>query len=267
MTDRTVEDGGQRSLAPAVTRAISVLDVLAANRGRPLGPSELGRRLGIAKSSVSNICSALAAGGLLRHVDGEYCLGQRLVEYSEAYLAGVDLVQQFHETCLTLAEHEEETLQLAVLDGSDVVYLARRDGHHPIRLASEVGRHLPATCTAVGKAMLAGLSPAELDRLIGETDELPQLTPKSIRTRHELDTQLAEIRKRCYATDDEEAGEGIYCLARTIPARTPSGSAAAVSVTMLKARHSPERERRVLDVLGSLTADLAARLGSTRIHW
>ncbi|SFE57726.1 transcriptional regulator, IclR family [Actinopolyspora alba] len=264
MENESGQGDGDRSLAPAVTRAVAVLDMLAANRDESFGPSELGRRLGIAKSSVSNVCHALAQGGLLRQVDGEYCLGQRLVEYGEAYLAGVDLVQQFHAACLELAEDEEETLQLAVLDGSDVVYLARRGGGHPIRLVSEVGRHLPATCTAVGKAMLATLSERELAERLGTDQELPRLTANSVRTRAELDRQLSEIRARGYAVDDEEAGEGIFCLAGTVSTR--SGTTAAVSVTLLKARHSREREQRLVALLRTLVRDLAGRLGSTGVR-
>lgn len=257
---------GNRSLAPAVTRAVAILDLLADNRGRPMGPSELGRRLEVAKSSISNICKTLAATGLLRHVNGEYSLGQRLVEYGEAYLAGVDLVQEFHEACLALGDHEEETVQLAVLDGLDVVYLARRDGRHPIRLASEVGRHLPATCTAVGKAMLADLDPAELGKRLDTVRQLPRLTARSVGSRSQLHQQLAEIREQRYAVDDEEAGEGIFCLARTVPMRNGAEPAAAISFTLLKARHTPEREQRLLAVLADLTDDLAARLGSANVR-
>ena len=263
MESRRGQGDAEQSLAPAVTRAIAILDALATNRGKPLGPSELGRRLGIPKSSASNVCYALASGGLLRQVDGEYCLGQRLVEYGESYLAGVDIVQQFHAACLALAEDEEETLQLAVLDGADVVYLARRDGRHPIRLVSEVGRHLPATCTAVGKAMLAELTDSEVTARLGSGEVLHQRTPHSVRTRTELDKQLAEIRHKHYAVDDGEAAEGIYCLAQTIPARSRSETPAAVTVTILKARHNEERERRLRSLLRTLTRDLAGRLGST----
>lgn len=73
---------------------------------------------------MANICDAMVDAALLRQVDAGYALGQRLVEYGEAYhLAGIDL---------------------------EVVCHARRDGRHPVRLASEVGRHLPASCTGGG---------------------------------------------------------------------------------------------------------------------
>ena len=65
------------SLAPAVTRAAAILDVLAENAGRPLGPSELARRLGLPKSSIANICVALADAGLVRRIGTGFALGRQ----------------------------------------------------------------------------------------------------------------------------------------------------------------------------------------------
>ena len=241
------------SLAPAVTRAAAVLDVLANDPRRPLGPSELGRRLGAAKSSIANVCNAMVDAGLLRQVGGGYALGRRLVEYGEAYLSGMDVVDDFHEACLRLGEDLEETVQLAVLDGLDVVYLARRDGHHPIRLASEVGRHLPASCTATGKVLLARLDPAVLDARLAAVTRLPRLTAHSITSPSALRDELARVRDRGLGVDDEESLEGIRSLALAVPARGGGRSPdAAVSVTLLKARCTLEREARLLAVLERL---------------
>ncbi|MFP5336862.1 MAG: IclR family transcriptional regulator [Actinomycetes bacterium] len=249
------------SLAPAVTRAAAVLDLLAAEPLRPVGPSELGRRLGVAKSSISNICAAMVAAGLLRQVDGGYRLGQRLVQYGEAYLAGVDLVREFHEACHGLGEDVDETVQLAVLDGLEVIYLARRDGRQPLRLASEIGRRLPATCTATGKAMLAGLDPGELERRLATVHRLPRLTAHSVATRTALREQLAAVRERGYAVDDQEAVEGLRCLAMPV-ATGGRAEPAAVSFTLLQARWTAEREQRLLGTLRELTASVAQRLGT-----
>lgn len=250
------------SLAPAVTRAAAVLELLAADPLRPVGPSELGRRLGIAKSSVSNICAAMVGSGLLRQVDGGYRLGQRLVQYGEAYLAGVDLVREFHEACLGLGEEVDETVQLAVLDGLEVIYLARRDGRQPLRLASEIGRRLPATCTATGKAMLAGLDADELERRLAPVQRLPRLTARSVSTKPALREQLSTVRERGFAVDDQEAVDGLRCLA--MPVATGSrAEPAAVSFTLLAARCTPERQDQLLGGLRQLTASVARRLGTS----
>src|SRR5437867_1389207 len=76
------------SLAPAVTRAATILDVLADNDGEAAGPSEIARRLGLPKSSIANICGALADAGLVRRVGTGFALGRRLAELARR-LAGV----------------------------------------------------------------------------------------------------------------------------------------------------------------------------------
>ena len=147
--------GEADSLAPAVTRAAVILDLLAENGGVAAGPSELARRLGLPKSSIANICAALADAGLARRVGTGFALGRKLAELGGAYLASVDQVQEFYDACHELEVGSEETIQLAVLDGIEMTYLARHDGRQPVRLTSQIGRRLPASVTATGKAALA----------------------------------------------------------------------------------------------------------------
>jgi DNA-binding IclR family transcriptional regulator len=101
-----------------VTRAAAILDLLAENGSVAAGPSELARRLGLPKSSIANICGALADAGLVRRVGTGFALGRRLAELGGAYLTSVDLVQEFYEACTELPTGSEETVQLAILDGS-----------------------------------------------------------------------------------------------------------------------------------------------------
>ena len=82
--DGAVPEGD--SLAPAVTRAAAILDLLAENGSVAAGPSELARRLGLPKSSIANICGALADAGLVRRVGTGFALGRRLAELGGAYL-------------------------------------------------------------------------------------------------------------------------------------------------------------------------------------
>lgn len=237
------------SLAPAVTRAATILGVLAERDGEPAGPSELARRLGLPKSSIANICAALADAGLVRRVGTGFALGRRLAELGGAYLAGIDQVQEFHEASQRLPAGSDETVQLAVLDGLEMTYLARHDGRQPVRLSSGVGRRLPATCTATGKAALASLDDKDLERRLAGVTTLPVLTRNSHRTVEELRADLREVRRRGYAIDDEETVEGVVCYGVMIPSRQPGEGPCAASITLLKARATAER-------VPSLIADL-----------
>jgi IclR family transcriptional regulator, blcABC operon repressor len=248
-------------MAPAIPRAVAILDILAENGAAPYTLSEIARRLAIPKSSVANLCKAMVESGLLVRKDGGFSLGRKLAELGGAYLASADHVREFHDACRSLATAAEETIQLAVLDKMEVIYLSRHDGRQFIRLASEIGRRLPATCTAAGKVALAALSPADLaDRLLG-LGTLPVLTEHSIRTSAELLADLEATRLRGYAIDDEETADGVVCFAVTVPGRHsdfgPPAGPWAVSVALLKARATDDRRGQLLLDLRELSRRLA----------
>jgi len=238
------------SLAPAVTRAAAILDLLAADGAIAFGPSELARRLGLPKSSIANICAALADVGLVRRVGTGFALGRKLAELGGAYLSAIDLVGEFYEACRELPTGSEETVQLAVLDGLEMTYLARHDGRQPVRLTSQIGRRLPATSTATGKAALAALADPELERRLAGLTMFPAFTPNSHRTVRDLMADLVEVRRRGYALDDEETVEGVVCYGIAIPGRQPGDGPHAASITLLKARATAER-------VPALVADLS----------
>jgi IclR family transcriptional regulator, blcABC operon repressor len=245
------------SLAPAVTRAASILDELVRAEGEPIGPSELARRLALPKSSIANICGALAEAGFVRRVGTGFALGRRLAELGGAYLATVDQVQEFYEASRQLPTGSEETLQFAVLDGLEVTYLARHDGRQPVRLTSGIGRRLPAFSTATGKVALASLDDAELARRLAGLTILPRPTRKAHGNVEELMADIAEIRRRGYAMDDEETVEGVVCYAVVVPSRQPGEPPCAASVTLLKVRATAERVLALIDDLRWLSAELS----------
>ena len=251
------------SLAPAVTRAAGILQLLAENGGSPAGPSELARRLGLPKSSIANISSALAETGLLRRVGTGFALGRTLAELGGAYLATVDEVQEFYEICHELRSASEETVQLAILDGTDMTYLARHDGQQPVRLTSQIGRRLAASHTATGKATLATLDDDEVRRRF-EGRRLPIMTNRSHSTVGALLEDLVVVRQRGYAIDDEETVEGVVCYGIAIRGRRAGEGPYAASITLLKVRATAERESLLLADLRLLQARLSDPLHAER---
>jgi IclR family transcriptional regulator, blcABC operon repressor len=245
------------SLAPAVTRAAAILEVLAENSSVPAGPSELARRLGLPKSSIANICNALADAGLVRRIGTGFALGRKLAELGGAYLAAVDLVQEFYDASMELPTASDETVQLAVLDGLEMTYLARHDGRQQVRLTSGIGRRLPATVTATGKAALAVLDDRELDRRLAGVTNLPVFTAHSISSLEALRAEIADVRRRGHSIDNEETVEGVVCLGIAIPARRPGEGPYAASVTLLKARATDERVPAIVADLHELAGRLS----------
>ncbi len=256
------EAAESESLAPAVTRAGAILDVLAESPGEAPGPSELARRLGLPKSSIANICNALADIGLVRRIGTGFALGRKLAELGGAYLASIDLVSEFYEACRLLTTGSEETIQLAILDDLEMTYLARHDGRQPVRLTSQIGRRLPATVTATGKAALASLDEADLARRLDGLTELPTLTVNSLGTVGALLADLAVVRARGYAMDDEETVEGVVCYGVMIPGRQPGEGPYAASITLLKVRATDERVPLLIDDLHTLSDRLSDPLSA-----
>ncbi len=257
------ERAESESLAPAVTRAAAILDVLAEDPSTAFGPSELARRLGLPKSSIANICVALADAGLIRRIGTGFSLGRKLAELGGAYLTAVDIVQEFYEASRLLPTGSEETVQLAVLDGVEMTYLARHDGRQQVRLTSGIGRRLPAMSTATGKAALASLDDLELERRLASISHFPAITPHSHLSLASLRADLARVRERGYAIDDEETVEGVVCYGIVVPARRPDGPYAA-SITLLRARASEERVPLLIDDLRWLAGALSDPLRRSR---
>jgi DNA-binding IclR family transcriptional regulator len=247
-----VEVTANSSLAPAVTRAAAILDALAGDPSDGLGLSEIARRLDLPKSSVANICSALLEVGFIARTGAGFRIGRRLAELGGAYLATVDQVQEFHAACDQLEVASLETMQLAVLDGLEVIYIARHDGRQAVRLASEIGQRLPASCTALGKAALAALDEDELGRRLKGLTRLPVLTSNSHRTVDQLLTDLAAVRQRGYSIDNEETALGVVCYGVAVQGRGVDQEPHAASVTLLKARADDARRAALVNELRRL---------------
>lgn len=251
-----------RSRAPAVSRAAAILEIFAAAEGDAVGPTEIARELGIAKSSAAYICDALVESGLARREGVGYQLGHRLVGLGSAYLRTVDIVTTFYAVCRELAPGLQETVQLSILDrGLDVAYLARKEGTGPVRIASDVGRRLVATTTATGKAMLSTLPWPEVQARVRASGPLPRLTPHSITDARSLAAELEKVRTDGFAVDDEETLEGMYCVGRVVPSDDPQRGLHGVSLTMLKSQATRERIARCRHDLDAIATELAVRTG------
>jgi len=126
----------KESLSPAVTSSADILNLLA-DEGEALSGAEIARRIGRAKSTVSNILAALEQAEFLEKHDGGCQLGRKLVELGGAYLAQTDLVAEFHRVCRGLPTAKDETLSLSLLQGNEILYLAHHNGTQPVRWFEE----------------------------------------------------------------------------------------------------------------------------------
>ena len=243
---------GDAAPSPAAYRAGLLLELLA-RRAEPLPLTSLANELGLAKSSALNLLVSLEASGMVRRTPAGWVLGFKVLELSRAALTSTEVAAEFHRATSTSRALVGETVVLAVLDGTDVVYVARHDGHQPVRFVNEIGTRNPAVVTALGRAMLASLSDDELARRLGDAGRLPVRTERSLRTVDQLRGDLDGVRERGYAIDDEQGVAGIRCF--SVPVGSP-GTPTAVSVSLVADRSTPELETTLVAGLTRLAARL-----------
>lgn len=244
-------------------RSLDILELLAGYRDG-LTLSEICEERGWPKSSTLALLRTLRQRDYL--ADGQrprsYRLGPQVAQLGAAYLAGVDLVRIGQEVVHAVSRRCDETVHLATLDGSDVLYVAKEEGTGQVRMVSAVGKRIPAHGTGVGKMLLSGLSGEELARRLPAGRPLATMTATTITDRAALFAELDATRRRGYAIDNGESTLGLRCLAA--PVYDASGRmVAAMSVSVPSPRFTVERASWLLEVIREGAADLSRRLGGT----
>ncbi len=195
------------------------------------GVREVAKSLGIAKSSAHDLMNSLAQVGLLgKTVEGRYRLGWRLVTLSETLLATTELRREARPVIEELAKQCQETIHLAILDESKVVYVDKLEGSQAVRVEmTSLGTRLYPHSSSVGKVLLAFRSQSEFKKIV-KKNGLSQLTPNTITDENTLEQALAKIRKQGYAVDLEETLKDLCCIGA--PIRNYNGDVvAAISMS------------------------------------
>jgi len=247
---------------PAVVRALDILEVLRDSTA-PLAIPDLVKRLHLPRSSVHELVTTLAARGYLRPADGQphrFVLGLRVFELGGAYAASLDLPREGLLAARSVSHACNETVHVAVLDDTEVVYIAKVDSTHAVRMVSAVGRRLPAHCTAVGKMLLSGLPEEELAARYGRAKTLPAMTPNSITSFERLRRELAAVRARGLAFDDCESNLDVRCVAAPVYDRD-GVIVAAMSISVPVTRMEPKRREVLAPLVKEGAQVLSSRLG------
>ena len=230
----TGQDGdpaAARDPAPAVTRSLRILTLLAESGGRAKTLSDIARSLGIAKSSTANLCLALEEGAMIQRTAEGYRLGRRTAELGGAYALRFNQVREFFEVCTNSPELADEVVQIAMLEGTDVLYLARHEGRAPYSLGTPIGSRLPAALSATGNAILATMTDAEIRNLHAGV-QVRAVSETGPRSPADLLARIAEVRRRGYAVDREESFAGVIGVAVALPPWSPSDPLLAMGAAL-----------------------------------
>jgi len=222
--------------------------------------TDVAKYLQVATSTAHRLLAMLLYRGFIRQDPRTkaYLPGTALTGVAFSILQRFDVREVLRPFLESLNRDLAETVHLAILDSGTVRFIDAVERPQATQVASRLGRQMPAHCTSTGKALLAALTAEELDRLY-PGEELPQLTPRSIRTRSELDKELEKIRRLGYATSDQESEDGVCSVAVAFPpAHTPMRMALNVAVPVY--RIDGTLTERIAGALRDAVAESAALL-------
>ena len=223
-SERKPAVAGGKSRLSSVANSLRLLKAFS-DEDAEIGISALAQRLGLAKSTVHRLASTLIGADMLEQnpETGRYRLGLALLELGALVRRNMDVSNEAKPYLRMLRETTGETVHLAILDHVSVFYVTKLESKQAIRMSSEVGARAPVHCTGDGKALLAFQPEEFLEKVISYG--LPERTPNTITDPKALRRDLAAIRTRGYAIDNEESELGLRSVAA--PIQSESGAVIA----------------------------------------
>jgi IclR family transcriptional regulator, pca regulon regulatory protein len=222
----------------SLDRGLAVIRAFGPDRAR-LSLSEVARATGLTRAAARRFLLTLVKLGYVRSDGREFSLRPRVLELGYAYLSGLELpeVAQPHLEALSKKLHESSSV--SVLDGHYIVYVARAAAKRIMTVAIRVGTRFPAYAASMGRVLLAGLSPQELDNYLAEAT-FDALTERTVTDPDRLRAILREVDSQGYAIVDQELEDGLRAIAA--PIHDASGAViAAVNVSAHAGRyHTPD---------------------------
>lgn len=253
-------DVRQERVVKSASRALEVLELLT-REARPLSFADCQRELGYPKASLHGLLRTMTAARWIAHDEASrrYALGVRVREAGLAYARMLPLEALARPIMERVRDATSETVQLAVLDDFQALFVAKADGVHLLRLESSVGLRLQPHATGVGKVLLSGVADGRLRAWLDQ-HTLERYTPHTITSPGALLEELARVRLAGYAVDKEERLLGAACVA--VGVRDHHGAiVAALSVSAAAARFGEEEQALALGHLRAAAGELSVALG------
>jgi len=246
----------------ALDRAFLILDVMA-DAGGEAKLTEIAAAAGLNVSTCHHLISTLYNWGYVsRGVNSRsYVLGSRILHLGAACLRQVDMPRRAQSFVDRLNDQTRESIQLAIMQDTNLVHVLRRESRHAVRVDAGLGGDAGAAhATATGKAILAWLPPTELDRIVADKG-LSTFTPQTITDLEVLKEELRLTRRRGYSLDREEFRTGVVCVGAAI--RDHAGAVVgSIAVATPAFRATPEYLDQIRTHLVAATDELSSELGA-----
>jgi IclR family pca regulon transcriptional regulator len=206
--------------------------------------SEVAVRTGVTRAVARRFLLTLATLGYVRSDGRFFSLTARVLELGYAYLSSLSLPEVAESHLEALVAEVNESSSVSVLDGHDVVYVARVPVSRIMTVSISVGTRFPAYVTSMGRVLLAGMPPGELEEYLSAVRMEP-LTARTLTSVEALRAEIAKVRTQGWSLVNQELEEGLRALAAPVRDRTGK-VVAAVNVSAHASRTSLEAMRRDL---------------------
>ncbi|RLP83716.1 IclR family transcriptional regulator [Mycetocola lacteus] len=207
---------GEASRVPAAEQTLQILTLLSTQRG-PLPASMIATQLDLPRSSVYHLLNVLVRNGFVLHLAEEkrYGLGVAAAALSSAYARQEPLSRLGRPLLAGLVDRVGASAHLAVLHGRDVLYIVEERARNAPSLVTDVDVRLPAPLTATGRAILAGMPPAQVRALFPDKESFVSRGegPDEITRYGRLREVLGQVQRRGYATEEGSVSPGLSSVA------------------------------------------------------
>jgi len=224
-----------RNYIQSLERGLKILEIFG-EYSRPLSLTEIAQHTGLNKTTTQRFLHTLySLGYLKRDENKEYFCGPRVLSLGVSYVNNSNLVKIAKPYLDEMSSSLQKTVNMAVLDRSDIIFLYRREVRRFLKFDLYPGARLPSHCTAQGKMLLAGLDDDTLGERISEM-ELTQLTPLTITSKELLWKEIMKTRKRGHSISDRELTMDLITLG--VPLVDGRGKVVAAINIALEAKDS-----------------------------
>lgn len=257
---RNWDDKTAQNTIKSLDRAMEVFEYLSEHQGRAL--SDLAAETGQSPATVYRVLVTLEGRGLVEFDAAEqlWYIGARAFVIGARYLRRTSLIERARPIMRRLMETTGETANLGIVQNRSVLFVSQVETHASIRAFFPPGTLSPLHASGIGKALLAEMAEDRLAGLLAEP--LESFTPKTLSDPAALRADLAGIRARGYALDDEEKNLGMRCVAA--PVFDVHGEAVAgVSVSGPLARMPSDRIDDFAGPVQAAAAELTVAIGGT----
>lgn len=233
----------------SVVKALNILELL--EKHKELGVTEIGGKLGYDKSTTFRLLNTLKEKNFVAQNSKtqKYSNAIKLLTLGNGVLRHRNYSHNIRIELKKLAETTRETVNLAVAEGIEVVYIDRYETEDILKLASAIGQRRPMYCTSVGKAIMAYYDPGYVESLCTNFP-FEAFTEFTCTNKKALLKELERIRENGYSIDNQEHHLGIRCVAVPILSRHNEPLAAvSISMPQFRADAEPELQDRCIAAL------------------